>query len=41
MRDLRVYYDVMEEPEALALVQATGIKVRERIMIAGEEIDLT
>jgi hypothetical protein len=41
VRDLRVYYDVVAEPEALVLVQAIGIKVRNRVMIAGEEIDLT
>lgn len=41
MRDLRVYYDVVEVPAALVLVQAIGIKVRNRVMIGGEEIDLT
>ena len=39
--DLRVYYDVVDKPEGLVLVQAIGIKVRERVMIAGEKIDLT
>lgn len=39
--DLRVYYDVVGKPEALVVVQAIGIKVRERVLIGGEEIDLT
>ena len=41
VRNLRVYYDVVDEPDGLVLVQAIGIKVRERVMIAGEEIDLS
>ena len=41
VRDLRVYYDVVKVPAALVLVQAIGIKVRNRVMIGGEEIDLT
>jgi mRNA-degrading endonuclease RelE of RelBE toxin-antitoxin system len=36
----RVYYDVSEEPEPVVTVLAIGIKVRTRVVIAGEEIDL-
>jgi hypothetical protein len=34
---LRVYYDVVEEPEAKVLILAVGIKKRDRVIIAGEE----
>ena len=38
--ELRVYYDVGEEPEKLVIVLAVGIKDRSRIIIGGEEVDL-
>lgn len=38
--ELRVYFDVMEEPAALVTVRAIGIKVRERVLIGGKEADL-
>jgi mRNA-degrading endonuclease RelE of RelBE toxin-antitoxin system len=39
--DLRVYYEVLEEPERVALVKAIGRKVRDRVLIGGEEVDLS
>ena len=38
--DLRVYYDVLEGAAPVVLVQAIGIKVRNRVFVAGEEIEL-
>jgi mRNA-degrading endonuclease RelE of RelBE toxin-antitoxin system len=40
IQDLRVYYDVVEGPDPLTLVQAIGIKVRNRVFVGGEEIEL-
>jgi mRNA-degrading endonuclease RelE of RelBE toxin-antitoxin system len=37
--DLRVYYDVEEEPEAVVIITAIGIKDRDHILIAGKEIE--
>jgi len=37
---LRVYYDVEEEPEPVVYVRAVGIKLRNRVRIGREEIDL-
>ena len=37
IRNLRVFYDVEEEPEQVVSVHAIGIKVGNRIVIAGEE----
>jgi mRNA-degrading endonuclease RelE of RelBE toxin-antitoxin system len=34
--DLRVYYDVEEEPEAVVYVNAVGVKERNQVYIAGE-----
>lgn len=39
--ELRVYYDLIEVRDAVVLVKAIGIKVRERVVIGGEEIDLS
>jgi hypothetical protein len=39
--DLRVYFDVVEPPEAVVTVRAIGVKVRDKVLIAGEEVDLT
>jgi mRNA-degrading endonuclease RelE of RelBE toxin-antitoxin system len=39
--DIRVYFDVEEAPEAVVTVRAVGVKARERVLIGGEEVDLT
>lgn len=36
---LRVFYDVSEEPEAVVSILAVGIKNRNRVIIAGEEVE--
>jgi len=38
--DLRVYYDVEKEPEAVVFINAVGIKERNQVRIAGEVYDL-
>ncbi len=38
--DHRVFYNVIEEPEPIVLVQAVGSKVRNRVFVAGVEIRL-
>jgi mRNA interferase RelE/StbE len=38
--NLRVYYEVNEEPEPTVTIRAVGLKDRDRVYIAGEEIDL-
>lgn len=38
--DLRVYYDVEVDPERLVTVLAVGVKERNRVLIAGEVIEL-
>jgi len=38
--DLRVYYDIVEEPEKLVMVLAVGVKVRNRVLIGGKEFEL-
>ncbi len=38
--ELRVYYDVEEDPEQRTLILAVGVKVRDRVIIGGEEIQL-
>jgi mRNA-degrading endonuclease RelE of RelBE toxin-antitoxin system len=38
--ELRVYYDVEEEPDRLVTVLAIGVKDRSRIFIGGEEVEL-
>jgi len=37
---LRVYYDVEDEPEPRVVVLAVGIKLRDRVRIGDEEIEL-
>jgi mRNA-degrading endonuclease RelE of RelBE toxin-antitoxin system len=37
--DMRVYYDVQEEPEPVVVIEAVGIKVRSRVMLGGKEIE--
>jgi mRNA-degrading endonuclease RelE of RelBE toxin-antitoxin system len=38
--ELRVYYDVQEEPKQLVTIVAVGLKDRNRIRIGGEEVEL-
>ena len=38
--DLRVYYAVKDEPEAVVIVKAVGKKERDRVLIGGEEVEL-
>ena len=38
--EIRVYYDVEEEPERLVIILAVGIKDRSRIIVGGEEVEL-
>ncbi len=38
--DLRIYYDIANEPESLVTVVAVGIKDRDRVLIGGEEVKL-
>jgi mRNA-degrading endonuclease RelE of RelBE toxin-antitoxin system len=41
IEDIRVYFDVQDTPEAIVTVRAVGVKVRERVLIGGMEVDLT
>ena len=36
----RVYFEVQEEPERIVTIVAIGLKVREKVMIAGVEVNL-
>ena len=38
--DLRVYYQVTDLPERVVVVKAVGIKLRDRVLIGGEEVEL-
>ncbi len=38
--NLRVYYDVEDVPESLAHIRAVGVKLRNRVRIAKEVIEL-
>jgi mRNA-degrading endonuclease RelE of RelBE toxin-antitoxin system len=38
--NLRVYYDIVEEPEKLVTILAVGVKDCNRVLIAGKEIML-
>jgi len=38
--DLRVYYDVEDEPEPTVFIRAVGIKKRSQLRIGGEVIEL-
>ena len=38
--DLRVYYDVQDEPEAVVTIRAVGVKDRNRLRIAGRDFEL-
>jgi mRNA-degrading endonuclease RelE of RelBE toxin-antitoxin system len=37
--DMRVYYDVQEEPAPIVVITAVGIKVNNRVMIGGKELE--
>ncbi len=38
--ELRVYYDISEEPDRVVFVRAVGIKERNRVRIGGQEMGL-
>lgn len=38
--DLRVYYNIQEEPAQLVTILAVGVKDRDRVLIGGEEVEL-
>jgi len=38
--DIRVYFDVAEDPEPIVTVRAVGIKFREKVVIGGNEVDI-
>jgi mRNA-degrading endonuclease RelE of RelBE toxin-antitoxin system len=38
--DLRVYYDIEEEPVSRVLILAIGVKQRNHVSIGGEEVEL-
>jgi mRNA-degrading endonuclease RelE of RelBE toxin-antitoxin system len=38
---LRVYYEVTERPLPCVTIRAIGVKVRERVLVGGVEIDLS
>jgi len=38
--DLRVYYEVKDDPERVVVVKAIGVKERNRVLIGGEEVEL-
>jgi hypothetical protein len=40
IRELRVYYDVREEPEPIVTIRGVGIKHRNRVYLGGEEYQL-
>jgi hypothetical protein len=38
--NLRVYYDIEEQPESRVTVLAVGKKLRNQVIIGGEEVEL-
>ncbi len=38
--DLRVYYDIEEEPQQQVTIVAVGVKDHNRLLIADEEVEL-
>ena len=38
--NLRVYYDIEDEPEPVVVIRAVGVKERNIVRIGGEEVDL-
>ena len=41
MGHLRVYYEVSERPVPCVTIRAIGVKVRERVLVGGVEVDLS
>jgi mRNA-degrading endonuclease RelE of RelBE toxin-antitoxin system len=37
--NLRVYYSVIEAPKRIVVITAVGVKVRDRVRIAGKEVE--
>jgi len=40
VRELRVYYDIAEQPERLVTILAVGVKKRDRVIIGDKEYAL-
>ncbi len=40
INELRVYYDVEQDPEPMILVRAVGVKKRDRVLIGSKEFQL-
>jgi hypothetical protein len=38
--ELRVYYEIEENPERVVTIVAVGVKDRNRVLIGGKEIEL-
>ena len=38
--NLRIYYNIQEEPAQLVTILAVGVKDRDRVLIGGEEVEL-
>jgi mRNA-degrading endonuclease RelE of RelBE toxin-antitoxin system len=38
IRRIRVYYDVVQKPDAVVAIRAVGVKVRDRVSIGGEVV---
>ncbi len=38
--ELRVYYDVLAEPEPVVIIRAVGVKIRNRVFIENREQEL-
>jgi hypothetical protein len=38
--NLRVYYEVRDDPKRLVVVKAVGVKERDRVRIGREEVEL-
>jgi mRNA-degrading endonuclease RelE of RelBE toxin-antitoxin system len=38
--NVRVYYEIVHQPEPKVNIRAIGVKVRNRLFIAGEEVEL-
>ncbi len=38
--ELRVYYEIAEDPEQVVTIVAVGVKDRNRVLIGGKEINL-
>lgn len=38
--NLRVYYDIEDEPELVVVIRAVGVKERNIVRIGGEEVEL-